>query len=145
VTTRSTLEGVAALTKQLNELSSLEEGRALKNACRAGMKPALAQARMTAPVGSEPHRLKNGLLVAPGYSRGTVRVITTINSAKNIASAIMSTRALAFYEAVFVELGTWKMGADPWLRRSLLDTRAAGEAAFRDSIGRAVLRAAAKK
>jgi HK97 gp10 family phage protein len=142
---RSTLEGVAALTKQLNELSSLEEGRALRNAVRAGMKPALAQARITAPVGSEPHRLKNGLLVAPGYARGTVRVITTINAAKNIASAIMSTRALAFYEAVFVELGTHKMPAQPWLRRSLLETRAAGEAAFKDSIARAVARAAAKR
>ncbi len=142
---RSTLEGVAALTQQLNALTVLEEGRALKGAVRAGMKPALLQAQMTAPVGSMPHRLKNGLLVAPGYARSTLRIVTTINSAKNIASAIMSTRALAYYEAVFQEIGTWKMPAHPWLRRALLDTRDAGETAFKESIGRAVARAAAKR
>ena len=142
---RYTLEGVAALTAQLNALTVLEEGRALKQAVRAGMKPALVQAQMTAPVGTEPHRLRNGLLVAPGYARETLRVVTTINGAKNIASAIMSTRKLAFYEVKFIEMGTRKMPAQPWLRRSLLETRDAGEAAFKDSIARAVARAAAKR
>jgi hypothetical protein len=145
MTTRSTLEGVAALTAQLNLLTALEEGRALKNACRAGLKPALKQAQATAPVGTVPHRLRNGLLVAPGYARPTLRIVTTINGAKNIASAVMSVSKLAFYEAVFVELGTFKDTAQPWLRRSLLETRAAGETAFRDSIARAVARAAARK
>ena len=143
--TRSTLEGVAALTAQLNALSSLEEGRALRGAVRAGMKPALERAQTLAPVGSQPHRLKNGLLVAPGYARSTLRIVTTINGAKNIASAILSTRKLAFYEALFVEMGTRKMPAQPWLRRSLLESRPRCEEAFRDSIARAVARAAAKR
>lgn len=142
--TRSTLEGVAELTKQLNALSSLEEGRALRGAVRAGMKPALELAKTIAPVGSEPHRLSNGLLVAPGYARASLRVVTTINGAKNVASAIMSTRKLAFYEAKFVELGTRKMPAQPWLRRSLLESRSNCEAAFKDSIAAAVERAAKK-
>lgn len=140
--TRSTLEGVAALTRQLNELSSLQEGRALRGAVRAGMKPALARAQTLAPVGTEPHRLKNGLLVGPGYARSTVKIVTTINAAKNIASAIMSSGKLAVYEAVFKELGTWKMPAQPWLRRSLLESRNDCEEAFRASIARAVERAA---
>lgn len=142
---RSTLEGVAALTRQLNELTSLQEGRALRGAVRAGMKPALARAQTLAPVGSEPHRLKNGLLVAPGYAKSTEKIVTTINSAKNVASAIMSSGKLAVYEAVFQELGTWKMPAHPWLRRSLLESRSDCEIAFRASIAAAVERAARTK
>ena len=142
---RSTLEGVAELTAQLNELSALEEGRALKLAVRAGMKPAFARAQATMPVGSQPHRLSNGLLVNAGYARSTLRIVTTINGAKNIASAIMSTRKLAKYEALFIEMGTRKMPAQPWLRRSLLETRDACEEAFKASIAKAVARAAAKK
>lgn len=142
---RSTLEGVAALTRQLNALTSLEEGRALRSAVRAGMKPALEQAKATAPVGSEPHRLANGLLVAPGYARSTLRIVTTINKAKNIASAIMSTRKLAKYEALFIETGTRKMPAQPWLRRSLLEKRDACEEAFSASIAKSVEKAAKTK
>lgn len=143
--TRSTLEGVAELTRQLNELSVLEEGRALRRAVRAGMKPALIRAQSIAPVGTEPHRLRNGLLVAPGYAKSTLRIVTSLNAAKNIASAIMSTGKLAFYEAVFKELGTWKMAATPWLRRSLLESRNDCEEAFRASIAASVEKAAKTK
>ena len=143
--TRETLEGLAQLTRQLNALSSLEEGKALRLAVRAGIKPAFQRAQETMPVGSEPHRLKNGLLVNAGYAKSTLRIITTINSAKNIASAVMSTRKLAYYEVKWVELGSHKMAAQPWIRRALAETRSQGEEAFKASIGKAIERAAKTK
>lgn len=138
----STLEGVAALTKQLNALSSLEEGRALRRAVKAGIKPALTLAQSLIPVGSEPHRLSNGLLVNYGYAKAALRTISTINAAKNIASGILGVRKLAFYALQFIELGTHKMPAQPWIRRALLESRSDCEAAFRDSIAGSVERAA---
>lgn len=143
--TRSTLEGVAALTKQLNALSSLEEGRALKRAVKAGIKPALTRAQEIIPVGSMPHRLSNGLLVNYGYAKAALRTISTINSAKNIASGILGVRKLAYYALQFVEMGTRKMPAQPWIRRALSESRSDCEEAFRASIQRSVERAAATK
>jgi HK97 gp10 family phage protein len=139
--TRSSLEGVAALTKQLNQLSSLEEGRALRRAVKAGIKPALKRAQELIAVGTEPHRLTNGLLVAPGYAKAALRTISTINSAKNIASGILGVRKLAFYALQFLEMGTRFMAAQPWIRRALLESRSDCEEAFRASIAASIEKA----
>jgi HK97 gp10 family phage protein len=139
---RSSLEGVAALTKQLNALSSLEEGRALRRAVKAGIKPALLRAQEIIPVGTRPHRLTNGLLVNYGYAKAALRTISTINGAKNIASGILGVRKLAFYILQFIQLGTRKTPAQPWIDRALLESRSDCEEAFRASIARAVEKAA---
>ncbi|HEY4970955.1 MAG TPA: HK97-gp10 family putative phage morphogenesis protein [Steroidobacteraceae bacterium] len=135
---------MAALTKQLNQLSSLDEGRALRLAVKAGIKPALIHAQALIPVGTQPHRLSNGLLVNYGYAKAALRTISTINGAKNIASGILGVRKLAFYALQFIELGTRKMPAQPWIRRALLEARPECEEAFKAAIARAVERAAGK-
>jgi len=140
--TRSTLEGVAALTRQLIALGSLDDGKALKLACRAAMKPALARAQAAIPVGTEPHRLRNGLLVAPGYAKSTLKIAVTINGQKNIASSVMSVGKGAYYAVKFVEFGTRTQAAQPWFRSSFANARSDAEAAFKDSLQRSVERAA---
>jgi len=139
---RSSLEGVAALTRQLNALSSLEEGRALKRAVKAGIKPALKRAQDTVPIGTVPFRTYRGLLVAPGFAKQSLRTISTINAAKNVASGILGVRKEGYYILQFVEFGTRKMPAHPFFRRALFDSRSDCEEAFRDSIARSVVRAA---
>lgn len=142
--TRSTLEGVADLTQQLIALGKMDDGHDLKLAVRAGMKPALDQAKATIPVSSKPHRLSKtygSQLVNSGFARSNIVVITTLNGDKNIASAILGVKAAAFYAVRFVELGTRKMAPHPWLRRSLLDKRDACEEAFKASMQRSVDRA----
>lgn len=144
--TGSTIEGVAELTKQLNALKALDDGRGLKGACRAGMKPAFEHAALTMPVGSQPHRLSatyGRLLVNAGYAKSTLKVITTINSDKTIASAIMSVKKSAYYEVKWVELGSRKMGAQPWIRNALLTMRSECEDAFKQSMQRSLDRAVA--
>lgn len=138
----STLEGVAQLTRQLEALGSLEDGKALRRAVKAGIKPALIRAQQIIPVGTMPHRLTNKLLVNYGYAKANLRTISTINAAKNIASGILGVRKLAFYALQFVELGTRKMAASPWIRRALLESRDDCEAAFMDSIAASVEKAA---
>jgi HK97 gp10 family phage protein len=139
---RSSLEGVAELTKQLNQLSSLDEGRALRLAVKAGIKPALIRAQELIPVGRVPHRTYRGLLVAPGFAKKSLRTISTINAAKNVASGILGVRKEAFYILQFVEFGTRFIPAQPFFRRAFLESRSECEEAFRAAIARAVERAA---
>jgi HK97 gp10 family phage protein len=139
---RPSLNGVAELTKQLNQLGSLEEGQALRRAVKAGIKPALVRAREIIPVGRVPHRTYKGLLVAPGFARQSLRTISTINAAKNIASGLLGVRKEAYYILQFVEFGTRFIPAQPWIRRALLESRSDCEEAFRASIAAAIEKAA---
>ena len=143
-----TLEGVAALTRQLKELGSLEDGKALRRAVRAGIKPAQKRAISLIPKGTVPHRLYNGLLVAPGYAATAIRSISTINSAKNIASGILGVRKGAYYAVNFITFGifgTRRKAANPWLQNALLDSRNECEEAFRESLRKSVEKAAKTK
>lgn len=136
------LTGVAALTRQLNALGSLEEGQALRRAVHAGIQPALVRAQSIIPVGTRPHRLRNGQLVNAGYAKSQLRTATTINAAKNIASGILGVTKWAFYALQFIEFGTRYMPAQPWIRRALGESRSDCEEAFRASIADSVEKAA---
>lgn len=139
------IEGLAQLTRQLIALGKLDDGKPLREACRAGMNAAKTRAQAKMPVGTEAHRLSSTygkLLVAPGYAKSTLKVITTINDQKNIASAIMSVNKKAFYEAVFVELGTRYQAPQPWLRPAFFEARSDAEEAFRSKLAAAVEKAA---
>lgn len=146
--TRPTLDGVAALTRQLIALGKLDDGKALKAAVKAGMQPVYKRARATIPVGSIPHRLAAAYgkqLVNSGFAQQSLRTISTINAQKNIASCVLGVRKAAFYILNFVELGTRYQRAQPWIRRALFDGRSDGEEALRASLQKAVLKAAATK
>jgi|SRR5882762_367567 len=140
--TRSSLEGVAALTKQLIALGKLDDGKALKAAVRAGIKETLKAAQAIAPTGTEPHRTYRGLLVAPGFSKASLKIISTINSGHNVASGILGVSKEAYYVLQFWELGTRKQPAHPFLRTALSNARGDSEEALKASLRRAVERAA---
>lgn len=138
----STLEGVAALTRQLQALGKLEDGKALKSAVKAGIAPALKRAREIVPVGTKPFRTYQGLLVNAGFLKTQLRTISTINSEHNIASGILGVSKAGYYGVKFLEMGTRKMRAQPWIRRALLESRDECEEAFKASLEKAVLKAA---
>jgi HK97 gp10 family phage protein len=140
--TRSSLEGVAALTKQLIALGKLDDGKAMRAAITAGIGPAKKLAQAYIPVGTKPHRLRNGLLVAPGFARSQIATRVSLNPAKNVATARLGVLAPAFYAVKFVELGTRFQPPQPWLRRALADGREEGEAKLRESLRRSVEKAA---
>lgn len=117
----------------------------MRLAVKAGIKPALVRAQEIIPVGTQPHRLSNGLLVNYGYAKAALRTISTINPAKTLASGILGVRKLAYYALQFIEMGTEKMAAQPWIRRALQETRSECEEAFKASIARAIERAAKTK
>jgi HK97 gp10 family phage protein len=148
-----TLEGVAQLTRQLQALGKLDDGKALKRCVKAGINVALARAIETCPVGTEIHRLGlskrlksigiKGNTVGPGFAKASLRTISTINAQKNIASGLLGVRKAAYYVLQFVELGTRYQKAQPFLRNALLTTRDEVETKLRESLQKDVLKAAA--
>lgn len=137
------LLGVAELTAKLKALGALEDGRALRRAVYAGMKPALAAARAKIPVGTRTHRTYKGRLVSPGFAKASLRIVTTVSKDKQAAFALLGPRKEAFYASLYVEIGTAKMAAKPWLRPAFYGSAEAQKEGLADSLQRSVLKIAA--
>lgn len=143
--TRKGLEGVAQLSRQLDALGKLEDGKAIRTAVKAGMTPAFKAAQQNIPIGTVAHRTYKGRLVAPGFAKRSLRLVTTLSSDKQKATAIIGVLGEAFYAIQFVEMGTSKMAAQPWLRPSFYNTREEQESALADSLKRTIEKLARTK
>lgn len=138
------LEGFSELDKQLAALAPALSKRILRKSVALAMRPALNRAVETIPVGTVPHKTYKGRLVAPGFARRSLRIVTKGDAAGTTASAALGVRREAFYATAFLELGTAKMAAKPWLipafegtQAKQLDTlRAAMAAGIRGAIGK---------
>lgn len=117
------LEGVADLTAKLKALGSEFVGPTMRAVLRAAIKPAFEKANQTIPIGLEAHRTYKGRLVAPGFSKRSIRIVTRLDKNGTTASVALGVRKEAFYAVLFEELGTSKMAARPWLRPSLQSTQ----------------------
>ncbi|HEY3658266.1 MAG TPA: HK97-gp10 family putative phage morphogenesis protein [Steroidobacteraceae bacterium] len=131
---RSTLEGVAVLTKQLKALEQLEQGQVLKRGVKAGINVALKYARQNIPVGTVDHKTYTGRAVSAGFARSQLRTGASINKTKDIADGILTTTKEGYYALNFVELGTRYQRAQPWIRKSLLQARDEAELALANTI-----------
>lgn len=109
------VDGLAALTVQLTELGKLDDGKALRSAARAGVKPIFTQAKANIPKSPDSVKTYKGRLVGPGFASRNIRTITQIKPAEGIARASVGVRDEAFYAVRFVEQGTKKQRAQHWL------------------------------
>lgn len=141
----SGLIGVAELTKQLDALGKLEDGKALRAAAKAGMMPTYKAAQQNIPVGTVAHRTYKGRLVAPGFAKRSLRLVTYLSPDKQKATAVVGVTGEAFYAISFVEIGTSKMAAQPWLRPSFYYTREEQESAVAGSLKRTIEKIARTK
>lgn len=139
------LEGVAALTRQLEALGKLEDGKVLRNAVRAGIKPATERAKALIPVGVDAHRTYRGRLVAPGFAKRSIKTRVNLSRDKQKATASLGVGPEAFYAVQFVEVGTSHMAAQPWLRPAFYSTRGAQQEAMAKSFRKSIKKAAKTK
>lgn len=114
----SRLEGVGDLTAKLNELGVKLAAKELRGVARDALELAEHRARARMPQGSEPHKTYTGRLVSPGYALSTLHIETRLNKRSGAAEAILGVAGEAFYATAFVELGTSRTPAQPWLRPS---------------------------
>ncbi len=133
----------AQLFRQLRALARNAQGRALRRAVRAGITPALERARNLIPVGVDSHALENGgREVAPGFAKKNIRAIVKVSRDKSKAEAILGVRLAARYAVDFVELGTSKTPAQPWLRPAYDQTRQQMQEAMAQSLRETIAAAA---
>jgi HK97 gp10 family phage protein len=123
VTQGSRLEGVAQLTRQLKELGKLDDGKALRDSTREGMRPAFRAAQQAIPVGTKEHRTYKGRLVGPGFAKRNLKLVVSLSKDKQRATAMIGVTSEAFYAVQFVELGTSRQAAQPWLRPAFYGTK----------------------
>lgn len=138
------LEGVAALTKQLDALGKLEDGKALRRGVAAGGRVVVSRAKALIPKGVDSHRTYKGRLVAPGFASRNIRAVTKLSKDKQKATVAIGVRNEAFYAVNFVEIGTSKMARQPWLRPAFYSTVDAQQKALADSLRKSILQAAKK-
>lgn len=112
----SQLEGVADLTAKLNELGAKFAARQLKGVVEQALSIALHKARATIPIGIEAHKTYRGRIVSPGYALSTLHIETKLDKKRGAIVGLLGVGREAFYAVQFVELGTARVPARPWLR-----------------------------
>lgn len=128
------LEGTRELELKLRELGAAFAAPIMRSALRAGLKPALQRAQQTIPIGTQAHRTYKGRLVTPGFAKRSLRIVTKVSPDKRTFSAALGVRREAFYAPFFVELGTSRMAARPWLRPAFRSTQAQQQQALADRL-----------
>lgn len=114
---RATFEGFGDLAGKLHTLSDPKAiGKVLKIGVKAAMREPQQKARALIPTGIEAHFSYLGRILTPGFARRSIRVITKVLGGGLAAFALLGVRKEAFYAVQYVELGTSKMAAQPWLR-----------------------------
>lgn len=133
------LEGVDALNRKLKEFGPKLQQRYIRAALRAGMKPVLDQAKANIPVWVPPehssglHRTYKGRLVSAGFAKRSLRIITT-QIKDGAASALLGVRREAYYVLQYIERGTSKYPAHPWLAPSFKARKDQALKAFADKL-----------
>lgn len=112
------LLGAQVLSRKLDALARNVRGPILRKAANAAVKPVLDSARSLIPVNKveELHKTYKGRLVAPGFAKRSIAAKVTLSQDGRAVFARMGVKREAFYAVSFVELGTSKMAAEPWLR-----------------------------
>lgn len=113
---RFEIKGLGALEKKIKRLRGDLRKKIVTKAAKAGGKVIRDRARDNAPVGSVPHMVSN-TLVQPGNLRKNILMKTKTRTSFSAAEVTISIGPgkIGFY-GQFVELGTKKMGAQPFLR-----------------------------
>ena len=109
----SSVKGLKKLDAKLNQLQAQTAAKALVQSVRLSLTPLVQEARIRIPWSDRAHRTYKGTLVAPGFASRSIK-----KSAKlvgGVARGVVGVKREAFYATQFVELGTDKIDAQPWL------------------------------
>lgn len=120
------LAGAGDAIRKLQALGALDNGKIMLGAVRAGMNEVLKPAQDAAPVGTRSHKTYKGNQVSPGFAKRSLHiVVSTKNKSGRPAAALLSTSKEGYYAVQFIERGTSKIKAQPWLRPAFFNSQEA--------------------
>lgn len=119
----SQLEGVADLTRKLTDMKGAAAGKELRAVVKLAMQETEHKARARIPQGKVPHKTYRGRLVSPGFAASQLYANSYVDKKTGSAVAILGVGREGFYATIFVELGTARMQAQPWLRPSFEESQ----------------------
>ena len=117
------VKGAKELERKLKRLSAAASGRVIRTAVNFAMTPALKDARANAPKGGVPHKTYKGRVVAPGFLSRSIKKKSKLARNKKTAWAWLQVDGEAFY-GKFIEQGTIKLQAKPWMRPAMTRNKA---------------------
>lgn len=117
------LRGSAQLIRQLQALQALENGSVIRKCAKAGAAVVVEAAEKRIPVGIREHKTYKGKLVQGGFAKSTVHAEVHLANDKQDAVALIGPSKEAYYATQFVERGTSKMKAEPWLVPAFFESK----------------------
>lgn len=142
----SHLEGLKDLEEKLKALADPKVNSAvLRAGAVAGMKLVMKAAKEKVPVGTVPHKTYKGRIVAPGFASRNLKVKGSVSRDRQKASAVLGVSSEAFYALQFIELGTSRIPAQPWLVPAFEQTQDQAQAALRDAMVKRLEKIIAKR
>lgn len=140
------IDGLKELSAKLRALGETVAARNLRGAAKDAMQPVEQVAHATVPVGTELHKTYKGRTVTPGFLQRSIRrAAFAKRRSKNEVRAVVGVAREAFYGLAFVERGTSKMPARPWLVPAFESTKGQVLDKFKRSLASRIERAAKKK
>lgn len=140
------IEGAKALEEALKLLPERTRGKLVTSAVRTGANVVKKEIKARAPVGTEPtlrkRTKKNGEVVQADYGRLRDNIKTMLKKAeKNVTISVGIGRA---YWGMFLEFGTSKMAARPFIRPAFDASKEAAVKKMGDQLGKGIEREAKK-
>ena len=140
------VKGLRELSLQLRALGETVAARNLKGAAKDALLPTEQVAEASIPIGSVLHKTYKGRTVMPGFAQRSIkRVAIAARGAKNVVKAMLGVAREAFYALAFVERGTSKMPARPWLVPAFEATQGQVLQRFAGSLRRRIEKAAKRR
>ena len=140
-------EGFKALSRQLNKLGAAAGGKVLRSAAMSASLPILRAAQTNAPVNDRDYlkRTYKGRLVAPGFLKRNIARKAILSKDKRFVKVMIGPKPEAFYGTQFIEVGTSKIPARPWLRPAIESKRSEAVRRLGEQLKKNILKAAKRK
>jgi hypothetical protein len=91
------------------------------------------------------HKTYKGRIVTPGFAARSIRIKSVRTRDRGVGIALLGVKPEAYYALQFVELGTSKQPARPWLTTAFDHTRSEQLDSLKASLRRSLKRAAKSK
>ena len=144
------ITGFKELSAQLTKMGEAVGGKALRSAAMTATLPVVKRAKANIPVGTPPYEsgdpypvtTNKGRLRTPGFAKRNIARKSILSRDKRFVGVMIGVKPEAFYAIQFIEFGTSKTPAQPWLAPALKASRAEIDARMKKRLKQLIDKAA---